>query len=218
MDPLEHWSQVYKARRPDQLSWFQPSPEPSLAALDGIRAHPSQSLIDVGAGASVFADTLLKRGWTDVTLLDIAEPALDATRRRLGHGAGQFRWEVADVLHWRPDRAFDIWHDRAVFHFLTGLGERTLYKRALTEGTHPGSHVIFATFALDGPEMCSGLPVCRYDPASLAIELGVEFDLAADWLETHATPWGADQRFQWAVFKRRQASAPIATSSGPSEA
>jgi SAM-dependent methyltransferase len=203
MDPREHWRSVYQTKRPDEVSWYQASPEPSLAALDRAGALPSMSLVDVGAGASTLVDALLGRGWRDVTLVDIAEPALEAARQRLGDKAGQVQWEVADVRHWRPDRSFDIWHDRAVFHFLTGVGERTLYKRALTEGTRSGSLAILATFALDGPETCSGLPVQRYDATSLAIELGDEFAPVADWTGAHVTPWGAEQRFQWCIFRRQ---------------
>jgi SAM-dependent methyltransferase len=202
MEPRDHWRQIYGAKQPDKVSWFQPCPKPSLDALDRIASKPSKSFVDIGSGASTLADELLDRGWKDVTLVDIAEPALDAVRQRLGDKAGQIYWEIADALHWRPERTFDIWHDRAVFHFFTGLGERTLYKRALLAGTHPGSHVILGTFALDGPEMCSGLPVQRYDAGSLAIELGGDFQPVADWAETHMTPWGAEQRFIWCIFRR----------------
>ena len=202
MDPRDHWRQVYESRRPDEVSWFQRSPSPSLDAFDRIGADQSRSLIDVGAGASVLADALLDRGWSDITLIDIAEPSLDAVRRRLGARAVKVCWEIADIRHWRPVRAYDIWHDRAVFHFLTTPEERQLYKRALLAGTHPGSHVILATFAFDGPDKCSGLPVQRYDAAGLSTELGDDFMAVADWLETHVTPWGSDQRFQWAVFRR----------------
>jgi len=202
MEPRDHWCQVYETKPTDKVSWFQPSPKPSLDALDRIAAKRSMSFVDIGAGASTLVDRLLDRGWKDVTLVDIAEPALDAVRQRLGDKAGQIHWEIADALHWRPERSFDIWHDRAVFHFFTGLGERALYKRALLAGTHPGSHVILGTFALDGPEMCSGLPVQRYAAGSLAIELGDGFRSIADWTETHMTPWGAEQRFIWCVFRR----------------
>ncbi|MCL6684219.1 class I SAM-dependent methyltransferase [Sphingomonas alba] len=202
MDPRDHWRQVYETKQPGEVSWFQDSPSPSLEALDRIDANPSQSLVDIGAGASVLADALLDRGWSDITLVDIAEPALDAVRRRLGARADQAHWEIADIRHWRPTRTYDIWHDRAVFHFLTTPDERQAYRRALLAGTHPGSHVIVATFALDGPDKCSGLPVHRYDAAGLSAELGDDFVPVADWIETHITPWGSDQRFQWAVFRR----------------
>lgn len=198
----EHWRAVYEAKRPDEVSWYQPAPAPSLAALDRIGATPGMSLVDVGAGASKLVDALLDRGWSDITLVDIAEPALEATCQRLGRQAGVIRHEIADVRHWRPDRNFDIWHDRAVFHFLTEAADRAGYRRALAEATRSGSHVLLATFALDGPAICSGLPVQRYDAAGLAAELGSDFSLLDSWLETHATPWGAEQRFQWAVFRR----------------
>ena len=202
MTAREHWRSVYEAKRPDEVSWFQTSPEPSLAALDRIGASPSQAIVDVGAGASTLADALLDRGWSDITLLDIAEPALEATRLRLGDRAGKVRWEVADIRHWHPGRGFDVWHDRAVFHFLTEHSDRAAYIRALVAGTRPGSHAIMATFALGGPDKCSGLPVRRYDAQGLAAELGDAFELVADWPQTHVTPWGARQRFQWTAFRR----------------
>ena len=201
MGTREHWRSVYEAKRPDQVSWFQASPAPSLAALDRIGATADTALVDVGAGASTLADALLERGWSDITLLDIAEPALEATRARLGERARTIRFETADIRHWRPDRSFDIWHDRAVFHFLTDAAGRAAYQRALADALRPGSHAIIATFALDGPEQCSGLPVQRYDAAALATELGPDFRLVDHWLEAHTTPWDAEQRFQWVVFR-----------------
>lgn len=203
MDPHEHWRAVYTTKSPDQVSWYQDSAQPSLDALNRAGAQPGMSLVDVGAGAATLADALLDRGWTDVTLLDISEPALEATRLRLGAWAAKVRWEIADLRHWRPGRVFHIWHDRAVFHFMTDAADRAAYKRALTQATRAGSHVILATFALDGPEQCSGLPVNRYDAASLAAELGEDFALVDDWRQSHATPWGAAQSFQWALFQRR---------------
>ena len=203
MEPRDHWRDVYAARRPEEVSWYQASPAPSLAALDRLGADPGMALVDVGAGASRLADALLDRGWGDVTLIDIAEPALEATRRRLGPRAGKVRWEVADIRFWRPDRRFDLWHDRAVFHFLTSAHDRAAYKRALMAGTAPGSRLILATFAIDGPAKCSGLPVVRYDAATLAGELGEPFALLDSWAQTHTTPAGAAQPFQWATFERR---------------
>lgn len=202
MEPRDHWRTVYETKRPEEVSWYQPSPDASLAALERAGADPSMSLVDVGGGASTLVNALLDRGWGDLTVADIAEPALEASRQRLGERAGQVRWLVADITDWRPDRDFDVWHDRAVFHFLTDAGWRAGYKRAILAGTHPGSHVIIATFALDGPEMCSGLPVRRYDAAGLAAELGKDFVPVTDWREAHVTPWGAEQRFQWCVFRR----------------
>jgi 2-polyprenyl-3-methyl-5-hydroxy-6-metoxy-1,4-benzoquinol methylase len=202
MEPREHWRGVYETKRPDEVSWYQALPEPSLAALDRLGADPSKSLVDVGAGASTLADALLDRGWRDVTLVDIAEPALEATRLRLGPRAGRVRWDIADVRHWQAGRSFDIWHDRAVFHFLTEAGDRAAYRRSLEAATHPGSLVIIATFAMDGPKQCSGLPVRRYDAESLVTEFGVAFTLVEAWSQAHVTPWNSSQSFQWAVFRR----------------
>ena len=203
MEPRDHWREVYSAKRPDEVSWYQASPTSSLAALGRSAAGPHMSLVDVGAGASTLVDALLDRGWADVTLVDISEPALDASRARLGSRAGTVRWQVADVRRWRPGRVFDIWHDRAVFHFLTEAEDRACCKHALAQATHPGSLIVLATFSADGPEKCSGLPVRRYDAAALAAELGGEFRQIDEWRETHVTPSGSGQHFQWCVFERR---------------
>jgi 2-polyprenyl-3-methyl-5-hydroxy-6-metoxy-1,4-benzoquinol methylase len=202
MDPREHWRTVYGTRRPDEVSWYQAVPEPSLDAFDRVGVKPTMAVVDVGAGASLLADALLDRGYADVTLVDIADTALEAGRQRLGRRAGKVHWEVADVRDWHPARRFDVWHDRAVFHFLTEADDRDGYRRALFEGTHPGSLVILATFALDGPQQCSGLPVRRYDADTLAAEFGEDFTLLEAWLQPHETPWGTEQSFQWAVFQR----------------
>ena len=203
MDVREHWRSVYVAKRPSELSWFEAGSRSSLAALDRVGATPAMALVDVGAGASTLVDALLDRGWKDLTVLEVAEPALDATRLRLDDRGAAIRWEVADVLDWRPDRSFDIWHDRAVFHFLISQEDRAAYKRALLQATRQGSHAIIATFALDGPETCSGLPVQRYSAAALAAEFSPEFQLLDAWSKVHVTPWGAEQHFQWVALARR---------------
>ena len=202
METGEHWRRVYQAKQPEEVSWFQPAPEPSLYALDRLGMGPEASFVDVGGGASALVDALLDRGWSDLTVIDIAEPALEASQARLGERAAEVDWQVADVRRWRPGRNFDIWHDRAVFHFLTGAEDREAYLQVLRAATHPGSYVVIATFALDGPEQCSGLPVRRYDGEALAVELGLDFTRESDWLQTHVTPWGGTQNFQWAVFRR----------------
>lgn len=202
MEPSEHWQQVYATKRPDQVSWFQPSPMPSLDALSRVGADSNQSLVDIGGGASSLVDALLDRGWRDLTVLDIADPALAVSKARLGPRADAVRWEVADIRTWSPPRAYDVWHDRAVFHFLTQAEDRAAYGQALLQGTHTGSHVIVATFGLDGPKQCSGLPVRRYDAAGVATELGSEFTLVDEWQEAHRTPWESEQRFQWAILRR----------------
>lgn len=197
----EHWARVYREKAPDSVSWYQAEPEPSLQALDRLGAGPAASIIDVGGGASNLVDALLERGWRDVTVLDIAAPALEAAQSRLGPEAGKVHWEVSDVTEWRPMRKFDIWHDRAVFHFLTEPAQRKAYRLTLLESLSQGGLVIMATFALDGPEKCSGLPVQRYDPASLALELGSPFKLIESWREEHVTPWGSVQAFNWCAFR-----------------
>ena len=198
----EHWNTVYRTKAPDRVSWFQPKPEPSLRTLDELRVPTTASLIDVGGGASSLVDHLLDRGWTDLTVLDIAEPALTAAQARLGPAADRVRWEVADVTQWRPSRVYDVWHDRAVFHFLTDPTGREAYRGALGSSVAPGGLVLIATFALDGPERCSGLPVQRYDAAALSRELGAGFSLLRDWREAHTMPGGGQQNFNWCVFHR----------------
>jgi 2-polyprenyl-3-methyl-5-hydroxy-6-metoxy-1,4-benzoquinol methylase len=197
----EHWTNVYREKAPDAVSWYQPAPEPSLDALDRFGASVSSSFIDVGGGASNLVDALLSGGWQDVTVLDIAAPALDAAKQRLGAKASNVHWEVADITDWLPARRYDIWHDRAVFHFLTEPEQREAYLRALSAGVAVGGLVIIATFALDGPERCSGLAVERYDPEKLARELGASFRLLECWRDDHVTPWGAKQAFNWCAFR-----------------
>jgi len=202
MQSVDHWDEVYETKRSTRVSWYQPSPEPTLKALDRLSIAPSTSLIDVGGGASNLVDALLERGWSDLSVLDIAAPALEIARQRLGPAAAHIQWTVADIATWLPDRTYDVWHDRAVFHFLTGADERQGYRRALLAGTATGGLVIIATFAPNGPEKCSGLPVQRYDPASLSQELGSALQLVDTWGETHLTPGGSSQAFNWCVFRR----------------
>lgn len=198
----QHWAHVYEDKAPTAVSWYQANPEQSLRALSRFGVSSSSSLIDVGGGASNLVDALLEMGWQDVTVLDIAAPALEAAKSRLGPRAGKVNWEVADITHWHPARRFDVWHDRAVFHFLTEPRQREAYREALSEGLMDGGLAIIATFALDGPERCSGLPVQRYDAASLAREFGRHLHLLDAWRQDHVTPWGAKQSFNWCVFRR----------------
>lgn len=201
-DEQKHWTHVYEDKTPTEVSWYQASPKPSLRALRRIGALPSSSLIDVGGGASNLVDALLEQGWQDITVLDIAAPPLEAARARLGPLADKVQWEVADITDWHPVRKFDVWHDRAVFHFFTEPHQRAAYCRALSLGVVAGGLVIVATFALDGPEKCSGLPVQRYDAASLVEEMGDTLQLIDGWREEHVTPRGAKQPFNWCTFRR----------------
>jgi hypothetical protein len=200
--PKEHWDQVYTEKAPSEVSWFQSEPRASLAVLDRFAVPVSSPFIDIGGGASNLIDALLARGWADVTVVDIAAPALAAAKARLGEAAASVQWEVADITRWQPSRRYGVWHDRAVFHFLTEPAQQAAYRDALLSGTAPDALVIIATFAPDGPEKCSGLTVQRHDAASLAAALGSEFTLLDDWREEHLTPWGLAQKFIWCVFRR----------------
>lgn len=196
-----HWTQVYEGKDSKSVSWYQPEPEPSLRALERHDAEPTSSLIDVGGGASTLVDVLLARGWEDLTVLDIAPSALETAKARLGGKADKVTWEAADVTEWRPARRYDVWHDRAVFHFLVEPQQREAYRQALADGLAPGGLVIIATFALNGPERCSGMPVERYNPEKLAQELGPSLEQVEAWRERHVTPAGADQSFNWCAFR-----------------
>jgi 2-polyprenyl-3-methyl-5-hydroxy-6-metoxy-1,4-benzoquinol methylase len=169
--------------------------------LDAAGIRPEASVLDVGAGASRLVDALLKQGFTDLTALDVADEGLALARARLGAAADRVRWITADLLTWEPGRTFDVWHDRAVFHFLTEPTARGRYRGLLAAAVPAGGTVIVATFAEDGPAQCSGLDVCRYDPASLHAELGPSFDLVTSRRQEHVTPWGAVQPFTWVVLR-----------------
>ncbi|WP_324262633.1 class I SAM-dependent methyltransferase [Altererythrobacter sp. H2] len=201
-DREQHWDEVYRERPPERLSWHQDSPGPSLDALARFGAESGQSLIDIGGGISGLVDALLERGWRDITVLDISEAALQAAQTRLGDRAGAVHWEVADITLWVPSRSYDVWHDRAVFHFLTEPALRAAYVNALEHGLTRGGLLVMATFALDGPEKCSGLPVQRYDAETLGRELGPSLHLIDEWRDDHTTPWGDRQSFQWCVFRK----------------
>lgn len=198
-----HWDSVYRSKDASRVSWYQAEPQPSLDAIDRFGARCKQSIIDIGGGASSLVDSLIGRGWTDLAVLDLAESALDVARDRIGDTSSQVAWICADVTKWRPLRHWDVWHDRAVFHFLTGAEQRQAYKEALGKGLSEGGLFLIATFALDGPEMCSGLPVQRYDAKGLQAELGAGYELLDTWREVHTTPWGSKQNFTWCAFRKR---------------
>jgi SAM-dependent methyltransferase len=198
-----HWETVYRSKRETEVSWFQDSPSISLDLLEKIGANPKTSVIDIGGGASRLADALIARGYEDVTVLDISDSALRAAKERLGDSSRKAAWIVADVTEWEPSRTYEVWHDRAAFHFLTDSADRVAYVACLKRALTPGGHAIIATFAPDGPEKCSGLPVVRYGAEALAAELGEEFVLIDTRRHDHTTPWGAIQRFQFGTFRKR---------------
>ena len=197
---VEHWETIYKSRAPDQVSWFQASADVSLALVHQAGIEPSQAILDVGSGASTFVDGLLARGYSDITLLDVSEQALGITRGRLGD-TPKVRYIVADVTGWQPPRTFALWHDRAVFHFLSDDDARACYRRALG-ALAPGAHAIIATFALHGPERCSGLQVRRYSAATLAAEMSAVLRPIDSREEVHITPSGVEQPFVYVLFER----------------
>jgi SAM-dependent methyltransferase len=201
-NPREHWQNVYTTRRETEVSWFQATPSLSIELIRSVGAFGQAAIIDIGGGASRLVDALLDQGCTDVTVLDVSEAALSATRARLGERAAGVQWIAADATHWNPPRQYDLWHDRAAFHFLTDANDRAAYVERLTRALASGGHAIIATFALDGPERCSGLPVVRHDAAMLTATLGNGFTLVDTREEDHPTPMGTTQRFQYSVFRR----------------
>lgn len=200
-DRAEHWHDVYANRAADEVSWYQPRASTSLQLIEACGRATTDAIVDVGAGASTLVDGLLERGFRDVTLVDIAESGLSETRRRLPNAA--IRYIVADILSWTPPRTYDVWHDRAVFHFLTSDEERSAYKAALSAGLAPGGHVVIGTFAADGPERCSGLPVQRYSDAELIAQFQDLLEPQQVYMERHATPTGKEQSFVFVRFVRK---------------
>ena len=197
-----HWNEVYATKSADKVSWFQPRAEMSMRMIEAAGATQDSAIIDIGGGSSVLIDHLLDAGYVDVTTLDISERALIGSKDRLGPHAAEVHWIVGDVLAWSPARAYDVWHDRAVFHFLTGERDRAAYRATLLKGLRQQGALILGTFAEHGPERCSGLPVHRWSADALAAELGSEFRLIESLREDHRTPWGAVQPFTWARFER----------------
>lgn len=201
-DPAAHWDDAY-ARGEGSRSWFQQYPALSLQMLAEAGVSAGDSLIDVGGGASPLAGSLLSRGFRDVTVLDVSATGMQYAREHLGERASQVRWLAADVLTWQPERRYQAWHDRAVFHFLTSAQARRQYLATLQAATMASTAAVFGCFALDGPQYCSGLPVSRHDTEALGDELGPQWVLVAQAREEHMTPDAVIQPFTWAAFRRR---------------
>jgi SAM-dependent methyltransferase len=197
-----HWENVYTTKGEKEVSWFQETPAPSLELIALTRLSPDAAIIDIGGGASRLVDDLLARKFHRLTVLDLSGAALAAARLRLGKNGAEVQWVVADVTKWEPAEAYDLWHDRAAFHFLTDPADQSAYVDRIKRAVKPRGHVIIGTFAPDGPERCSGLPIVRHDADSLAKILGSDFVLTDTRRHDHATPWGAVQRFQFSTFRR----------------
>jgi cyclopropane fatty-acyl-phospholipid synthase-like methyltransferase len=195
-----HWDRVYSETDTDLRSWYQSEPTLSLQLLDALGVKPSAAVIDIGGGESNLVDCLLARSYVDVTVLDISPAALAASKRRVGVDH-RVNWVNHDLLSWQIERRYDVWHDRAVFHFLSG-DEIGLYSSLLDRALTPAGVAIVATFSLNGPEYCSGLPVNRYDAERLTSALGGRFELIDSKVETHVTPTGVEQPFTWAALRR----------------
>ena len=201
--PREHWDQVYAGKPTSSVSWFQSEPSLSLSMIAAAGVGPDDAIIDVGGGASNLVDRLLDQGYRRLSVLDISSEALAVSRQRLGDRAQAVTWLAETIVSWSPlAGAFDLWHDRAVFHFLVDDSDRQAYLRALNHGLRSGGRLVLGTFALTGPQRCSGLPVRRYSTAALQDALGPGFELVRSEPETHLTPSGAPQDFNWRLFRK----------------
>jgi SAM-dependent methyltransferase len=197
-----HWENVYTTKGENEVSWFEDSATISLDLIRSTGVSTSASIIDIGGGTSRLVDALMNEGFEAVTVLDLSKQALAIAKTRLGSLGENVRWVVADVTTWEPSETYDVWHDRAAFHFLTEPKDRAAYAERASRAVRPGGHLIIGTFAPDGPERCSGLQVVRYDAASLREMLGGEFALMENRLHDHQTPWGTTQCFQFSRFRR----------------
>lgn len=202
MDRSGHWEQVYRTKQPDQVSWFQAEARLSRQLIERIVPDRAARIVDIGGGASTLVDGLLVSGYRDLTVVDLSPSALALARQRLGAGADAVTWQVADVLTapFAP-ASFDLWHDRAVFHFLTDAPERARYVAQAHHAVRAGGYLLVATFAEDGPARCSGLDVARYSPTALHAEFAAGFSLVESHRELHTTPSGSQQAFTYGVFR-----------------
>ena len=198
MTTKAHWENVYQTKAVDEVSWYRPHLEVSLRLIEQATTDSGSAVIDVGGGEATLVDDLVASGFRDVTVLDISQSAIEVAKGRLGSCAASVHWIAGDITAVELETArYDVWHDRAVFHFLTNADDRAAYVRQVARAVRPGGHVIVATFGLEGPEKCSGLDVVRYDTDSLHGEFGPKFRLLDSVTELHETPWGMPQEFMY---------------------
>jgi trans-aconitate methyltransferase len=202
-DRKKHWEEAWSSKVATEASWYQSEPRLSLSLIANCSPEPDTWMIDIGGGASLLVDHLLDAGFKNLTVLDISAAALDQAKHRLGHRSGQVAWIEADITQAKPGGNFDIWHDRAAFHFLTAADDRALYVSVLKRSLVPGGHAIIAAFAPGGPQKCSGLDIVQYDAEKLAGELGPGFVLVEKVQERHITPAKREQLFGFYRFQRR---------------
>ena len=199
-----HWDQIYGTKKTSELSWFQKDAGTSLLFIERAKLKSDAHIIDVGGGSSTLVDALVAKNYHNVSVLDISGEALRCSKSRLGTGASQINWMEADITQVSlPQLRYDLWHDRAVFHFLTEKSQRDRYLSQLNRALRPKGSLILATFSLEGPEKCSGLDVVRYSPESLGAELGDSFTLLESSNEVHSTPSGKKQNFVYCLFQRQ---------------
>lgn len=196
-----HWEQVYGSKKPTEVSWFQPVPEKSLQLIRATGIERGQAILDAGGGASTLVDNLLAEGYRDISVLDISANALLKSQDRLGEKAGEVSWIEADVTEFTPARRYDLWHDRAVFHFLTDAANRDRYIDVVCRSVKPQGNLVLATFGPQGPLRCSGLEICRYGIEQLTDLLGADFALQSHELDEHRTPSGSVQQFLYSWWK-----------------
>jgi ubiquinone/menaquinone biosynthesis C-methylase UbiE len=203
MKSKDHWESVYTTKPTDAVSWFQEHAENSLRLIQETGVALNAAIIDIGGGASTLVDDLLAKGYSNLSVLDLSAAALLAAQKRLGAQTNKVKWLEADITQIEfPMHAFDVWHDRAVFHFLTAPEDRDAYVQAVLRAVKPGGHVIVATFAEDGPTQCSGLPVMRYNKDELHAEFGDAFTLLLHEKESHHTPFGTVQQFTYCYCRK----------------
>jgi SAM-dependent methyltransferase len=197
-----HWQRVYTDKEPTDVSWYQRVPAKSLQLIHATDTARSEPVLDAGGGASTLVDQLLAEGHTDISVLDVSGKALERSRERLGDRAAAVQWIESDVTAFEPSRRYEVWHDRAVFHFLTDPVERAKYIDVLERALLPGGHLLLATFGPEGPERCSGLPVQRYDIGALKQLFSDCFELRSHELDVHQTPSGSAQQFLYSWWQR----------------
>jgi 2-polyprenyl-3-methyl-5-hydroxy-6-metoxy-1,4-benzoquinol methylase len=203
MNAKPHWESVYAARAPEEVSWYRPHLHTSLALIDRVAPSHSASIIDIGGGTSTLADDLLRRGYVNVTVLDLSETALRTAKESFGPASAQIQWLTADVCEANlPIGYYDLWHDRAVFHFLTLSEQRASYVERAAGSVKRNGHLVISTFGPEGPTRCSGLETAHYDAAALEGEFGSQFRLADSEIEWHGTPSGGKQQFLYCLFER----------------
>ncbi len=202
-DRKSHWENVYAEKSPLDVSWYQKEPTVSLELIQETGIARDVAIIDVGGGASVLVDRLQEEGYSNLAVLDVSENALTSARKRLGEAAESIEWIAVDVTEFDVPHSFSVWHDRAVFHFLTDASDRKKYVDVLSRAIRPGGHLIIAAFAIGGPEKCSGLDIVQYDAGKLCAELGPDFELLEERSEVHVTPANAQQQFIYFRFTRK---------------